>query len=356
MAASRVPLSSPFFAGILDREGSGSTKRTLEERQALLSEEVSSPQSTFYRPIKPYGLQKLENLRSYLWSYSLILNRYFPLKFAVVDGFAGPGVLDLRPQPPESVRRFDEAPTSPELTLGSPLLELSNHPHYPVVHLVEKDHRTFEALQSRVESYYPQRANLHHGDSNALLPGIAENLGGTAARALFVLDPEGLELKMGTLHKVRALYGGAEILVLYPSYMAVARCIRVRSTWARLREFFGDDLAGSPDGGWEAILHRFDDDPSWLTADSEETPMRALHDQLLEYYKHRLGAAGFEGVISSPVVRNDRKRPLYHLVFAGNNATGVRIMRQIFGGEATRSLRPKLEAFHPKSDRQESGQ
>lgn len=352
MAITSAPSTSPFFSGTLDREGTGSAKRTSEERNALLREEISSPRSTVYRPIKRYGLLKLTSIRSYLWSYSLILNKFFPLHFGVVDGFAGPGVLDLRPEPPEFVRRLDAAPAAPELTLGSPLLELSNHPHFPVVHLVEKRPGTYDALRARVESYYPRRASLHKGDSNELIPKIAESLSESAARALFVLDPEGLELKMRTLHALRTRYAGAEVLVLYPSYMAVARCIRVRNTWARLREFFGDDLSDGPAGGWEAVMHRFDDDPAWVSEENAETPLRALHEELLEYYKNRLRAAGFERVLSSPVVRNDIQRPLYHLVFAGNNETGAKIMRQIFGSDVKPKNQWRLGAFHPKSDRQ----
>jgi three-Cys-motif partner protein len=323
--------AGPFSAGTLDSTGQGSKNRTIAERKALLESEAFFPVSKVYRPIQRYGLQKLASIRKYLWSYSVILNRHVRRNFAIVDGFSGPGILDLRPAPPEGTSRLDESVTPDELALGSPLLALSNHPNFPTVHLVEKESQEFDALRDRVDAYYPGRTELHHADANKALPEIAARLGSRGTRTLFILDPEGLELEMRTLYGIRANCATAEILLLYPSYMAVARCIRVPSTWNRLNRFFGDETLEDPSEGWETFLHRFLEGRAEELSDDEEAgPMHDLHTELLNYYQSRLGGAGFEVVLRSPVVRSDHRRPLYHLVFAGNNETGGKIMRDIF--------------------------
>jgi three-Cys-motif partner protein len=130
---------------------------------------------------------------------------------------------------------------------------------------------------------------------------------------------------------MRTLYGiahgcpKAEVLVLYPSYMAVARCYTKRDTWATLDRFFGDDMRADPDQGW-----RLQVEFTKALIDKDDYLPGAVHEKLFRYYQSQLEGAGFKFVVPSSVVRTGDNRPLYHLLFAGNNQTGGKIISDIF--------------------------
>jgi three-Cys-motif partner protein len=330
-----VSTAGPFFAGTLDAVGKGSKDRTRTERGILLESECSAPVSDYYRRVKPHGLEKLQSIRGYLWSYSVIQNIHHAGRFGYVDALAGPGILDLRVPRKEHQSALTAGPLPGELALGSPLLALSNHPHYPIVRLVEESPQPFRALSTRVDHYYPGRAELSRGDCNSLLPGVASSLVNVVDNALFLLDPEGLEVQFATIRRIKENFPGAELLILYPSFMAVARCIVHRPSFPKLDKFFGDEL----DEGvsrWVEIVELSDegipDDPE--DDDYIDEPhvgeSNPVHARLLAHYVSQLRRAGNSAVEVSPIVRSEKGRPLYHMIFAGNNDTGAKIIREIF--------------------------
>lgn len=327
-----MTLRPPFFTGRLDYDGTGSERRTDEERHDLRKCEAEKPVSTLYRSALSHSLQKTQAIAKYVRSYSLIMNRYYQGNYTVVDGFAGPGILDLRGRVSQKQVRLIDGVTFSEIEIGSPLLLLSNHPSIPQIHLVELDEECFKALQDRVSAYYPGRANLYNEDANVVLPRIATGIG--SGKSLFLLDPAGLDLRMKTIFEVASACSGSEVLILYPTYMGVARAINVQGVPRKLDAFYGDDFLGGDveDDGWRHRMKEWREDKAALgeELDDEGTPWD-LHAGLFVLYQERLKLAGFKYVTTSPVVRSPRNRPLYHLVHAGNNDTGSRIMSDIFG-------------------------
>jgi three-Cys-motif partner protein len=318
-------LPRPLWDGTIDQEGEGSKGRSIADRDTLLNLEASHPTSAVYRETQPYALEKLRDIRSYLWSYSVILNKNVPGHFALVDGFSGPGIVDLRGALLGGQRRLDSGPSVGDLALGSPFLALTNRPHFPAVYLLEKDPLTLEALKVRTDAYYPGRAHVECEDANSRLPDLARELGESNTPTLFILDPEGLELWMSTIYGIAKNCPKAEILVLYPSYMAVARCYKRQDIWPTLDRFFGDDFRADPDEGW-----RLQVEFTRALIDKEDYLPDAVHEKLFRYYQSQVESAGFQYVVPSSVIKTGQNRPLYHLLFAGNNQTGGKIIADIF--------------------------
>lgn len=254
-------------------------------------------------------MNKLIALRGYLWSYSVLMAKNFPGKFAYVDGMSGAGFLQVGSF--DAQQQTLTGPPKREIVLGSAMLGLSNHPHYPLVFLVEKNRTVFQSLKARVDAYYPGRAQVDHGDCNDLLPLIAKRLLGK--KALFFLDPEGLELDFATIRSIKRECPSAEVFVLYPYHMAVRRCLNHEESEERLTRFFGTDR-------WKALR----DECKASDATKEHTEQR-----FLEFYMQQLNDAGFKHVLPLDVVRSDTGRDLYFLILAGDNVTGQRIMKDI---------------------------
>ncbi|MCI4324870.1 MAG: three-Cys-motif partner protein TcmP [Thermoplasmata archaeon] len=327
--------AGPFFKGILDTSGIGSQARTRLERDLLLESERLFPASSFYRRVRPHSAEKLAAVRGYMWSYSAIMNKKHPKSFAFVDALAGPGVLDLREGLQKGQKVLEEDVLPGELALGSPLLALSNHPNYPELRLVEASLQPFKALSARVEAYYPGRTTVERGNCNLLLPWIAADLATRMDHALVLLDPEGLEVEFKAIREIRRALPKAEILVLYPSFMAVARCIVHRPSFSKLTRFFGDDInEGAPswmdicelahEGMLGSADERLLDEEPGVGADAP------VHEALRAHYTKRLAQTGCTHIEVSPVVRSRAGRPLYHLILASTNATAARIGGDIF--------------------------
>lgn len=294
-------------------EGKGSQERTRLERLDLLWRERDGDRvSDVFRSTGEYGREKLRKIRGYVYSYSVILNTHFPHKFAYIDGEAGPGFLTIGDVPdPKQRTLFDNSPAKPKVVLGSPFLALSNYPNFPSIHLVELDKKIHEALQKRVDHYYPGRAEVTRGDCNVEVPKIAAGLP-AGTKAFFFLDPMGLELEMDTIRATAKACPGAELLILYPYHMAVRRCLNHAQSEGALDAFFGDDT-------WKKIRDAVD--ASQGKYDKESI--------LLQLYMAKVKAAGFKHVVATDTVSADDGRDLYYLIFATNNSTGLKIFVDI---------------------------
>lgn len=305
---------------ILDSDGKGSKERTRADREALLHREMYQDRvSEVFRPTGRYGLQKLHTLRGYLWSYSVIMAKRFPNKFAYVDAMSGPGFLRVGDYNPSQLTlAFGDdgvatAPPKQEVVLGSPMLALSNRPHYPAVYLVEDHRETYKALKARADHYYPGRAVIEDGDCNVLAPKFAAEL--SNYHSFFFLDPEGLELDFATILAIRQNCPASELFILYPYHMAVHRCLNHEDSEDRLDRFFG-----TPD--WRGLR----DELAQTHATQEEAAKR-----FLAFYMGLVNKAGYRYVHPTDVIRSDKERKLYFLLFAGNNQTGNNILKDVDG-------------------------
>jgi len=108
-----------------------------------------------------------------------------------------------------------------------------------------------------------------------------------------------------------------EVLINFPLWMAINRLL-VRS--------------GQIDVGWQASLDTFFGSPDWRSIAYKEGAdlFGARRDKLddagqriLEWYRGRLRKE-FGQVSTARLIKNTRGNPLYYLIWAGPNATGLK--------------------------------
>ena len=259
-----------------------------------------------------------------------------------VDAFAGPGLSRVRTKEkaneplglfgpdPES----DEAET--EFLKGSPRVALEIVNPFSAYVFVERDPERIRELKALKVEYQSRRnITVKEGDANAALQELlASGIDWSHQRAVVFLDPFGMQapwLTIETLAETKAI----EVIVNFPLGMHIQRLLT---------------KSGDIPPGWQMSLDTFFGSPEWRGLAYEEgtdlfgpkvQKVSGSGPKLLEWYRNRLRAA-FGHVSTARLIRNTRGNPLYYLIWAGPNATGLKGAEFILskGEKPSRRLRP----------------
>jgi len=262
-----------------------------------------------YDEIGSWSEIKLEIVRKYAAAYSTIMTKQPSIKTHIyVDAFAGPGVHISR--------------ATGEFVLGSPLNALQIEPPFKEFHFIDADGKRAAQLQELAGN----RPDVftYEGDCNEILPKeiFPRALYGNYARALCLLDPYNIDLSWEV---VRAA-GQLRSIEIFLNFMIMDANMNV------LRH---DPETTDP--RQVARMNRFWGDDSWRTAAYETSgnlfgwEEKSTNDQLVRAYRERLlQVAGF-GYAPDPLpMRNRKGATVYYLFFASPNATGKKIVEDIF--------------------------
>lgn len=250
------------------------------------------------RPIRLWTARKLEYLDAYLQAYvqatKSLGQRYY------IDAFAGCGDCILE----------DTGRT----IAGSPWRALAAVPKFTKFFFVEKHRESTEYLQSRVG----QRADVTVlcGDCNVVIPSRVLPNTPRAAPSFAFLDPTGLQLKWDTIEALAAHRLGPykmELLILFPYDMAIAMNLHNRGAQRALTMFYGHDR-------W---LGEYD-----KSLALHESPVQR-RERFTELYILGLKGLGYRYVEKYGPLK-DGNRGKYHVVFASDNATGAKIMHEVW--------------------------
>lgn len=251
---------------------------------------------------------KLDIIRKYAAAYSTIMANQRFLKHIYVDAFAGPGVHIAR--------------TTGDFVLGSPLNALQIQPPFKEYHLIDADGGRIDQLKQFIGER--KEVFLYQGDCNEILPNKiyprARYL--DYGRALCLLDPYGIDLSW----EVVKAAGQMRTIEIFLNFMIMDANRNV--------------LRHDPEGAEPkqvARMNRFWGDDSWRTAAYDTSgnlfgwPEKSSNEQLVQAYRERLlKVAGF-GYVPDPLpMRNSVGATVYYLFFASPNATGQRIVEDIF--------------------------
>lgn len=261
---------------------------------------------------------KLDIIREYCSAYSRILSKQPGLFHVYVDAFSGAGLHERK--------------GSKELLSGSPLNALSIKPPFKRYFLIDLDEMKVAHLRQQVQgTEHADRVEILKGDCNQLLltrvfPEIRYE---DFRRGLVVLDPYGMQLDwrvMQTAGKSRAI----EIFLNFP-IMDMNR----NALWrhpeavgpegiARMTSFWGDD-------SWRQIAYKKQQGLFEVISEKQD------NDAVVQAFTARLHeVAGFQFVAEPMPMRNTRGAVVYYLFFAGPNATGAKIVSDIFLKHANR--------------------
>jgi three-Cys-motif partner protein len=301
--------------------------------------------------VGPWAREKLGALGQYLGFYTTVLKKqsHWLRGTIFVDAFAGPGLSRVRTKEkaseppglfgpdPES----DKAET--EFLKGSPRVALDITNPFTSYVFVERDPQRIAEL-NKLKADYGSTRNIvvREGDANAALQAwLSSGIDWRHHRAVVFLDPFGMQVPWSTIG-VLARTKAIEVIINFPLGMAIQRLL-IKS--------------GNIPPGWQMSLDTFFGAPDWRSLVYEEDTdlfgpktrkVSGAGVKLLEWYLGRLKAI-FGHVSTARLIKNTRGNPLYYLIWAGPNGTGLKGAEHILSkGE---KLHPQAKAARSRSRR-----
>jgi len=289
--------------------------------------------------VGPWAKEKLDALGRYLNFYTTVLKKqgHWLHGTLYVDAFAGPGLSRIRTKSKvsESGGLFGSDPESDqaevEFLKGSPYIALNIANPFSSYLFVERDRQRIAELHT-VKAEYGSGPQIivQEADANAALESwLSSGIDWQHHRAVVFLDPFGMQVPWSTivaLAKTKAI----EVMINFPLGMAIQRLLT---------------RSGDIPEGWQMSLDTFFGSREWWKITYEEgedlfgpktSKISDAGPRLLEWYRARLRQA-FGHVSTARLIKNTRGNPLYFLIWAGPNATGLKGAEHILSkGESVR--------------------
>jgi three-Cys-motif partner protein len=276
--------------------------------------------------VGPWAKEKLDALHQYLNFYTAVLKNqgHWLRGTFYVDAFAGPGLSRIRTESgaSESSGLFGPDPESDqaetEFLKGSPRVALDIANPFSSYLFVERDpHRIVELESIKAEYGDKRRIIVQEADANAALKAwLASGIDWRRHRAVVFLDPFGMQAPWSTIESL-ARTKAIEVMINFPMGMAIQRLLTRSGEIPECWQMSLDTFFGSQD--WRTITYEEGKDlfgPKTIKVSNAGA-------RLLEWYRTRLRQA-FGNVSTARLIKNTRGNPLYHLIWAGPNATGLK--------------------------------
>ena len=285
--------------------------------------------------VGPWAEEKLECLRKYLSAYTTILRKQSFRGYFYIDAFAGPGTLKIRKR--EAKKDMSQLlllglseditshPGKAEYISGSPRVALDiKHPFTDYV-FIEVDEKRLKRLETLKAEYETPERQIHvkKQNCNDYLNGLLRRNQGrwNQWRGIVFLDPFGMQVPWETIAdigKTKAI----EIFINFPLGMAIQRLLPKNGQFSskqrkKLEEYFGTDE-------WFDIIYKQEQD----LFGNNTTKIQKSGDVLVSWYRKRLKEV-FGYVSTAREIQAINGRPLYYLIFAGPNKTGLNIANEI---------------------------
>jgi three-Cys-motif partner protein len=276
--------------------------------------------------VGPWAREKLDALGQYLNFYTTVLKKqgHWLRGTIFFDAFAGPGLSRIRTKEktpePESLFGSGAEMGAAEIAFmkGSPRVALDIVNPFTRYIFVEHDPQRIAELNALKVEYEGRRAIVvQENDANAALKEwLSSGIDWRAYRAVVFLDPFGMQVPWATIEALAATKA-VEILINFPLGMAINRLLT---------------RSGQIDPGWQETLDIFFGSADWRTIAYHEGPdlfgtrrdkVDDAEKRILEWYRARLKKA-FGHVSTARLIKNTRGNPLYYVIWAGPNDTGLK--------------------------------
>ncbi len=276
--------------------------------------------------VGPWAREKLDALGQYLGFYTIVLkNQGHWLRGTIfVDAFAGPGLSRVRTKPNSDASAglfaTDAESDNAEIEFlkGSPRVALDLENPFNAYVFIDNDKKRIAELNAlKVEYGASRNITVQECDANVGLQNwLASSIDWKRHRAVVFLDPFGMQVPWSTIEAV-AKTNATEVIVNFPLGMAIQRLLTKSGDIPKGWQISLDTFFGSPD--WRQLVYQEGEDlfgPKLNKVSDSGT-------RLLEWYRGRLKKI-FGHVSTARLIKNTRGNPLYYLIWAGPNATGLK--------------------------------
>ncbi len=201
---------------------------------------------------------------------------------------------------------------------GSPLRALRVQPPFDRLFFGDLDPRNVDALRHRIPPQDSMRVEIATGDCNDLAMQVVGQFSPRTLGLAFV-DPEGFEAKFAMFRALSTR--PIDVLFLFPSGIGIRRNLRLfaRQAWSPM-----DDLWDGPE--WRDLP------PARLAAGERLSPEEALSLNIpwVMRFRSKMASIGFQYQDESdPYFANEKRVPMYHLLFFSQHRAGLTIWRAI---------------------------
>ena len=277
----------------------------------------------------PWTEKKLKAFSAYVWSYLKILKTQPQWKTIYFDGFAGSGSrknnkTDLYKQ--LSISEEDEnvykGAAERVLTLKDDLL-------FDYYYFIDKSATSLKKLKTKLSNLPNSKKTkliYRPSDCNKSLQDLGNALKSNKYAALALLDPFGMQIEWESIAGLKGTR--SDIWILVPTGVIVNRLLFRNGNLKyskKLTSFFGlsEDEIRKEFYKTEQKLDLFNGESEIVT--KVVKPI----NQIMHVYIRQLKTV-WKHVTEQPLrLDNTKGRPLFHLVFASNNANAVKIAKDI---------------------------
>lgn len=259
-----------------------------------------------------WSIQKLALLEKYLTAYLKVLaNQKWCRGYEYIDAFAGTG----KPKAKDEQKYVD----------GSPRIALGLETPFTKYHFVEQSNWRVNKLKKLTLEFKDRNIEIYHEDCNNVLrekiiPGLSRT---SYKRAIAFLDPFGMELQWETI-KAIADTETVEIMLNFPVMAINREILRGRPELIpEEKKLKMNQLWGTED--WMVDLYE-EEQTFW---GHELVKKKQSGKEFGAVFKNRLEQI-FTNCSFPVLMTNSNNAPLYCIMFAGHNSTGLKIAEGIF--------------------------
>ncbi len=280
---------------------------------------------------------KLNAFEKYVNAYLTIMHaqrsKYnsWPENIIYFDGFAGSGYRFKSSQTGVSNSLFKELDAKDEgvkVYCGSAERVVKMEKKFDRYYFVDSDSDSLNSLKDRLKAHLSKESEYHFipKDVNEVIKDLNDDLTNQDV-ALVFLDPFGMQIKW---ESIKLLQGKkVDLWILVPTGVAINRLLDRKGELKNIKVL--ETFFGLKENEIRIHFYKKNTIDTLFGEDEETKKIEHSAEKAALLYCERLKTI-WKFVTEEPLVLlNEQKVPIYHLVFASNNETAIKIAKYIIG-------------------------
>lgn len=282
----------------------------------------------------PWTNKKLDAFSKYVWSYLSIMKFHQYWDTIYFDGFAGSGE-NKKVCETGLYKQLSITPEEERIYLGSAerVLSIKDDLKFNYYYFIDLHSKNLEKLKSKISKYQEHHKNQFQykkGNCNDFILQLSDAMKKDKNKyaALVFLDPFGMQIDWDSIASLKNTR--TDIWILIPTGVIVNRLLdksgKLRHI-ERLTSFFG-----MPEEELKSYFYSVQTKSTLFGYEDEIiTKISKPIEKIAELYSERLKSI-WKYVTEKPLtLTNSNNVPIFHFVFASNNANARKIANQIIG-------------------------